>query len=75
MSSNIVIFLFAEPCIVNANDIRERNIRFKYGRQEKIYAPHNDGIEYACISGRPYGRYVNMKRYCSDGVMHLPLCL
>lgn len=72
MSSNVVLFLFAEPCIITAADMRPRNIALRYKRQQKVYTPHNDRLEFACTHGSSVDR--NMIRYCYDGVMDLPAC-
>lgn len=72
MSSNVVLFLSAEPCITTAADMRQRNIALKYKSEQKVYTPHNDRLEFACRHGRPVDW--NMVRYCYDGVMDLPTC-
>ncbi|XP_030289708.1 complement factor H-related protein 1-like [Sparus aurata] len=61
------------PCTVDADVMSRHNIAFKYKRYDKLYAPHNDEIEFKCVTGRPYGT-LNMRSRCIDGVMPLPTC-
>ncbi|XP_018526375.1 complement factor H-related protein 4 [Lates calcarifer] len=62
-----------KPCTVNENDMIQRNIAFRYRVYSKLYAPHNDVIEFRCTRGRPVGA-MPMRFKCNDGVMILPTC-
>ncbi|XP_030289711.1 complement factor H-like isoform X3 [Sparus aurata] len=57
------------PCTVDAEAMRRHNIAFKYRHADKLYAPHNDQIEFSCVRGKS-----SMRSRCIDGVMHLPTC-
>ncbi|XP_047198912.1 complement factor H-related protein 1-like [Hippoglossus stenolepis] len=61
------------PCTVDEEAMRGRNIRFRYGRKDKLYAAHGDVIEFSCTRGRPVGS-LGMRPMCVDGVVHLPSC-
>ncbi|XP_034438006.1 complement factor H-related protein 3-like isoform X2 [Hippoglossus hippoglossus] len=61
------------PCTVDEEAMRGRNIRFRYGRKDKLYSTHGDVIEFSCTRGRPVGS-LGMRPMCVDGVVHLPSC-
>ncbi|XP_073332115.1 complement factor H-related protein 1-like [Pagrus major] len=61
------------PCTVDTEAMSRHNIAFRFGGDNKLYAPHNDHITFTCVRGRHDGR-LNMRQSCIDGVMHLPTC-
>ncbi|XP_010750591.3 complement factor H-related protein 3 [Larimichthys crocea] len=60
-----------KPCTVDDIDLRQRNIEFRYNNHRKLYAAHNDVIEFQCTQTRPVGA---MRLKCNDGVIPLPTC-
>ncbi|XP_041646761.1 complement factor H-like isoform X2 [Cheilinus undulatus] len=64
-----------KPCTVNSETMSRHNIRFRYGHEEKLYAPHNGGLTFKCIEGTRPVHPARMRRFCVDGVMDLPTCL
>uniref|UniRef100_A0A672IQP1 Sushi domain-containing protein n=1 Tax=Salarias fasciatus TaxID=181472 RepID=A0A672IQP1_SALFA len=55
-----------KPCTVNKNSLNNHNIRFKYTYMNKLYAEHNDEMEFACKSGSPVAGS-HMRVRCLDG--------
>uniref|UniRef100_A0A672ISY7 Sushi domain-containing protein n=1 Tax=Salarias fasciatus TaxID=181472 RepID=A0A672ISY7_SALFA len=62
-----------KPCTVNKNSLNNHNIRFKYTYMNKLYAEHNDEMEFACKSGSPVAGS-HMRVRCLDGEIRLPTC-
>uniref|UniRef100_A0A8D3B9K5 Sushi domain-containing protein n=1 Tax=Scophthalmus maximus TaxID=52904 RepID=A0A8D3B9K5_SCOMX len=61
------------PCTVDREAMNKRNISFRYSRYDKLYATHDEEIEFRCNRGRKVGR-VAMRQRCDDGAMELPSC-
>uniref|UniRef100_A0A3B4XWM2 Sushi domain-containing protein n=1 Tax=Seriola lalandi dorsalis TaxID=1841481 RepID=A0A3B4XWM2_SERLL len=62
-----------KPCTVDSETMNNRNIRFRYSYDNKIYSIHGDVMEFMCARGRPV-RTVAMRQLCRDGVIDLPSC-
>ncbi|CAB1446661.1 unnamed protein product [Pleuronectes platessa] len=62
-----------KPCTVDDEAKRTRNLMFRYSEKNKMYAAHDDWIEFWCSTGRPVGS-VEMRQKCVDGVLQLPSC-
>nr|AAA92556.1 complement regulatory plasma protein [Paralabrax nebulifer] len=62
-----------KPCTVDTDIMRRHNIEFRYSHEAKLYATHDDVIEFRCTSGRHVGS-VQMRQKCLDGVMNFPTC-
>ncbi|KAM4629784.1 complement factor H-related protein 1-like [Polymixia lowei] len=62
-----------KPCTVTAEDMRQRNIGFRYTYANKLYSEHGDEIQFVCIKGSSDSR-LGMRQRCNDGVMLLPSC-
>ncbi|KAI3368491.1 hypothetical protein L3Q82_025501 [Scortum barcoo] len=54
-----------KPCIVDREAMSQRNIAFRYSRDDKLYSAHNDEIQFSCTSsrGRPVDGVVMRQRY------------
>ncbi|KAF7648106.1 hypothetical protein LDENG_00161560 [Lucifuga dentata] len=63
-----------KPCTVDAELMRQHNIEFKHRDTSKLYAPHNDVLEFRCTWGHRHVSTVSMRQWCNNGVMHLPTC-
>uniref|UniRef100_A0A8D3B9V5 Sushi domain-containing protein n=1 Tax=Scophthalmus maximus TaxID=52904 RepID=A0A8D3B9V5_SCOMX len=63
-----------KPCTVDREAMNDRNITFRYGRYNKLYANHDDHVAFRCTRGRTVGS-VAMRQRCDDGVMELPSCI
>nr|XP_009294646.1 complement factor H like 4 isoform X1 [Danio rerio] len=62
------------PCSVTLDTMNEKGIKLKYGPPRKIFSPHKDQIQFACLreNERMKG---NSKQICSNGTMTLPECV
>uniref|UniRef100_A0A672YTX0 Complement factor H like 4 n=1 Tax=Sphaeramia orbicularis TaxID=375764 RepID=A0A672YTX0_9TELE len=64
-----------QPCTVNRALMESHNIKFKYRRDNKLYAPHGDRITFSCVAGTRHDGLLDMVQFCNEGVMNLPTCL
>nr|XP_046247894.1 complement factor H-like [Scatophagus argus] len=63
-----------KPCTVNEELMRNHNIEFKYSDEAKLYAPHNDQLQFRCVGRTRHDGRVSMAQKCLDGVINLPTC-
>nr|XP_046247870.1 complement factor H-related protein 4-like [Scatophagus argus] len=63
-----------KPCTVNEELMRNHNIEFKYSHETKLYAPHNDRLQFQCVGRTRHDGRVSMLQSCLDGVINLPTC-
>ncbi|XP_030640107.1 complement factor H-related protein 2 [Chanos chanos] len=66
-----------KPCTITTAEMDKNNIEFRYGEENKVYAPHLDYITFQC-KGREHQRHPqspDFRSQCFDGVMTLPFCV
>nr|XP_020457576.1 coagulation factor XIII B chain-like [Monopterus albus] len=63
-----------KPCTVTDEAMRQRNIAFRYTYEKKLYASHNDEIEFMCTGRTTHVGTVTMHPTCIDGEIQLPTC-
>uniref|UniRef100_A0A3Q2ZZY6 Sushi domain-containing protein n=1 Tax=Kryptolebias marmoratus TaxID=37003 RepID=A0A3Q2ZZY6_KRYMA len=63
-----------KPCTVNTAEMNRRNIEFRYGYENKLYAPHNGYLTFSCKGGTRQVGSESMRRKCTDGQINLPTC-
>uniref|UniRef100_A0A8C2G5E6 Sushi domain-containing protein n=1 Tax=Cyprinus carpio TaxID=7962 RepID=A0A8C2G5E6_CYPCA len=63
-----------KPCIVTVDEMDKRGIMLRWKSNEKIISTHNDGIDFACQSGKKFKAQNLPRPTCNDGVMNLPEC-
>ncbi|XP_056304389.1 complement factor H like 4 [Danio aesculapii] len=63
-----------KPCSVTLDTMNEKGIKLKYGEPRKIFSPHKDQIQFACLR-RDEQMIGSPKQICSDGNMTLPVCV
>uniref|UniRef100_A0A673KKJ7 Sushi domain-containing protein n=1 Tax=Sinocyclocheilus rhinocerous TaxID=307959 RepID=A0A673KKJ7_9TELE len=64
-----------KPCIVTVEEMDERGIELRWVSKKKIISPHDEGIDFACQSGKKLKGESLPRQICYDGVMHLPECV
>ncbi|XP_059400131.1 complement factor H-like isoform X2 [Carassius carassius] len=62
-----------KPCTVTLEEMERRGIELAYINPQKMFAPHNDHISFAC-QWRKYSVGVPLRQQCNDGMMTLPEC-
>ncbi|XP_026091792.1 complement factor H-like isoform X9 [Carassius auratus] len=62
-----------KPCTVTVEEMERRGIALAYVNRQKMFAPNNDNITFACKRGK-YSVGVPLRQQCNDGVMTLPEC-
>ncbi|XP_026091802.1 complement factor H-like [Carassius auratus] len=62
-----------KPCTVTVEEMNRRGIELAYVNRQKMFAPHNDYISFACKRGK-YSVGVPLRQQCNDGLMTLPEC-
>ncbi|KAI3368487.1 hypothetical protein L3Q82_025500 [Scortum barcoo] len=60
-----------QPCTVDKEVMSQRNIAFRYSRDDKLYSAHNDEIEFRCTGyrSRPVDG-VAMRQRCLNGILN-----
>ncbi|XP_058617547.1 complement factor H-like [Onychostoma macrolepis] len=64
-----------KPCTVTKELMAERGIDLAYVNKQKMFAPHNDHITFACLWGKVSVGITDFRQKCNDGEMTLPECL
>ncbi|XP_052395486.1 complement factor H isoform X6 [Carassius gibelio] len=62
-----------KPCTVTVEEMERRGIDLAYVNHQKMFAPHNDYVTFACQRGK-FSVGVPLRQQCNDGVMTLPEC-
>ncbi|XP_026091191.1 complement factor H like 5 [Carassius auratus] len=62
-----------KPCTVTVEEMERRGIDLAYVNRQKMFAPHNDYVTFACKRGK-FSVGVPLRQQCNDGVMTLPEC-
>uniref|UniRef100_A0A8C2KCR0 Sushi domain-containing protein n=1 Tax=Cyprinus carpio TaxID=7962 RepID=A0A8C2KCR0_CYPCA len=64
-----------KPCTVTVEEMNRRGIDLAYADRQKMFAPHNDHITFACQRGKVLAGDRELRQQCDDGVMTLPECV
>uniref|UniRef100_A0A8C2HCX0 Sushi domain-containing protein n=1 Tax=Cyprinus carpio TaxID=7962 RepID=A0A8C2HCX0_CYPCA len=64
-----------KPCTVTVEEMNRRGIDLAYVNPQKMFAPHNDHITFACQRGKVLAGDRELRQQCDDGVMTLPECV
>ncbi|XP_042610228.1 coagulation factor XIII B chain-like isoform X2 [Cyprinus carpio] len=64
-----------KPCTVTVEEMNRRGIDLAYADRQKMFAPHNDYITFACQWGKVLAGVRELRQQCDDGVMTLPECV
>uniref|UniRef100_A0A8C1BJE7 Sushi domain-containing protein n=1 Tax=Cyprinus carpio carpio TaxID=630221 RepID=A0A8C1BJE7_CYPCA len=64
-----------KPCTVTVEEMNRRGIDLAYADRQKMFAPHNDYITFACQWGKVLEGDRQLRQQCDDGVMTLPECV
>ncbi|XP_058615937.1 complement factor H-related protein 2-like [Onychostoma macrolepis] len=64
-----------KPCTVTKELMAERGIDLAYVNKQKMFAPHNDHITFACLWGKVSVGITDFRQKCNDGEMTLPECV
>uniref|UniRef100_A0A8C1PBN5 Sushi domain-containing protein n=1 Tax=Cyprinus carpio TaxID=7962 RepID=A0A8C1PBN5_CYPCA len=63
-----------KPCTVTVEIMNKRGIGLAYADQQKMFAPHDDHLTFACQRDK-YSVGIALRQKCNDGVMALPKCV
>ncbi|KTF70969.1 hypothetical protein cypCar_00050206 [Cyprinus carpio] len=64
-----------KPCTVTVEEMNRRGIELAYVNPQKMFAPHNDYITFACQRGKDLVAVRELRQQCNDGVITLPECV
>ncbi|KTF71136.1 hypothetical protein cypCar_00048872, partial [Cyprinus carpio] len=64
-----------KPCTVTVEEMNRRGIDLAYADRQKMFAPHNDYITFACQRGKVLAGVRELRQQCDDGVITLPECV
>lgn len=69
------VCLFAAPCTVSEEDMRNHNIQLRWSRDEKLYSESGGVMEFMCRYGfEPAPSSPPFRIYCREGKLEYPSC-
>ncbi|ETE57041.1 Complement factor H, partial [Ophiophagus hannah] len=66
----------AAACTANEEDMREHNIKLRWGNRNKIYSEDGNRVEFICLRGyKPHPNAGSLTAYCANGKFDYPDCI
>ncbi|XP_051929606.1 complement factor H-related protein 3-like [Hippocampus zosterae] len=64
-----------KPCVVTTETMSKHNVTLRFRNHNKLYAAHDESIQFRCSAGTTQSGTSGMRRRCNDGVLHVPTCM